>query len=145
MFTFLNKTWSSTPLITVPYKSEYNDWIIWVPTLGGTCCSSFQVSLLQCVFFSLSLSSPVSIALDCLFLIALSIYSNVYCHSHFIPIFCLFPCQLLIVYTWLHFRLSLTFIAIDISTPPPFFVFVRVNSWFFILDYPFDYLWRLLP
>ena len=28
MFTFLNKT-----LITVPYKSEYSDWIIWVPTL----------------------------------------------------------------------------------------------------------------
>ena len=33
MFIFLNKTWSSTPLIIVPYKSEYSDWNIWVPTL----------------------------------------------------------------------------------------------------------------
>ena len=85
--------------------------------LGGTCCSSFQVSLLQCGFFSLSLSSPVSVALNCLFLIALSIYSNVYCHSHFIPPFFLRPCQLLIVYSWLHFRFTLTFIAIAISSP----------------------------
>jgi hypothetical protein len=133
------------------------------------------------VFFFLSLSSPVSVALDCLFLIALSIYSNVYCHSHFIPPFlslsvspldCLFSialsifsnvhfhshffppflsslvstldclylitlsiifdvychshfippclsfsCQLWIVYSWLHFRLSLTSIAIAISSP----------------------------
>ena len=68
-------------------------------------------------FFSLSLSSPVSVALDCLFLIALLIYSNVYCHSHFITPFLSSSCQLLIVYTWLHFRLSLTFIAIAILPP----------------------------
>ena len=55
--------------------------------------------------------------LDCLFLIALSIFSNVYFHSHFIPLFCLRSCQLWIVYALLHFRLSLTFIAIAISSP----------------------------
>jgi hypothetical protein len=67
-------------------------------------------------FFSLSLSSPVS-TLDCLFLIALSIFSNVYFHSHFIPLFCLRSCKLWIVYSWLPFLFSLTFIAIAISSP----------------------------
>jgi hypothetical protein len=57
-----------------------------------------------------------SVVLDCLFLIALSISSNVYCHSHFISLFCLRPCQHLIVYSSLHFWLSLTFIAIAISS-----------------------------
>jgi hypothetical protein len=33
-------------------------------------------------FFSLSLSSPVSVSLDFLLMIALSINSDVYCHSH---------------------------------------------------------------
>ena len=121
-------------------------------------------------FFSISLSSPVSVALDCLFLIALLIYSNVYCHSHFIPHF--FPCpyHLWIVYSWLPFRFPLTFIAIAISYPlfclrpcqllivysslhfrwslmfitiaisSPIFVFVRVNLGLFILDYTFDFL-----
>ena len=100
-------------------------------------------------FFSLSLSSPVSVSLDfllmialsiisdfychshficpllslsvstldCLFLIALSIFSNVYFHSHFIPLFCLRSCKLWIVYSWLPFLFSLTFIAIAISSP----------------------------
>ena len=90
-------------------------------------------------FFSLSLSSPVSVALGCLFLIALLIYSNVYCHSHFIPHIFPCPCHLWIVYSRLPYRFSLTFIAIAISPPPPIFVFVRVNSWLFILDCPFDF------
>ena len=68
-------------------------------------------------FFSLSLSSPVSVALDCLFLITLLIYSNVYCHSHFIPHFFPCPCHLWIVYSRLPYRFSLTFIAIAISSP----------------------------
>jgi hypothetical protein len=71
-------------------------------------------------FFSLSLSSPVSVALGCLFLIALLIYSNVYCHSHFIPHIFPCPCHLWIVYSRLPYRFSLTFIAIAISFPPPF-------------------------
>ena len=33
MFTFLSKTWSFFPLITVPYELEYNDWIIRFTTL----------------------------------------------------------------------------------------------------------------
>ena len=70
-------------------------------------------------FFSLSLSSPVSVALGCLFLIALLIYSNVYCHSHFIPHIFPCPCHLWIVYSRLPYRFSLTFIAIAISSPPP--------------------------
>jgi hypothetical protein len=68
-------------------------------------------------FFSLSLSSPVSVALGCLFLIALLIYSNVYCHSHFIPHIFPCPCHLWIVYSRLPYRFSLTFIAIAISYP----------------------------
>jgi uncharacterized membrane protein len=71
-------------------------------------------------FFSLSLSSPVSVALGCLFLIALLIYSNVYCHSHFIPHIFPCPCHLWIVYSRLPYRFSLTFIAIAISSPPHF-------------------------
>ena len=114
---------------------------------------SLSVSTLDCLFLiALSifsnvychshfippfLSSLVS-TLDCLYLNTLSIVFNVYCHSHFIPLFCLCPCQLWIVYSWLPFGLTLTFIAIAISSP--LFVFFRVNSWLFILEYTFDFL-----
>ena len=77
-------------------------------------------------FFSLSLSSPVSVALDCLFLIALSIYSNVYCHSHFIPPFlslsvspldCLFSIALSI-FSNVHFHSHFfpPFLSLSVST-----------------------------
>ena len=79
--------------------------------------------------FSLSLSSPVSVSLDFLLMIVLSIYSNVYCHSHFIPppppflsfsvstLDCLYLITLSFIFdVYCHSHFTLLFLSFSVST-----------------------------
>jgi hypothetical protein len=78
----------------------------------------------------------LSVSLDCIFLIAPLVFSDVYLSC----VLCTLCCQFLwIVYFWLPLWYSLTFIC-PVSCVP----YVVRFSGLYIFDCPFGFLWRLL-
>ena len=118
--------------------------------LFSLCFTSFCVpyvasfaglSIFDCPFgilwrlFVLYLVYPMlPVPLDCPFMIAPSVFSNVYLSC----IFCTLCCQFLwIVHFWLLLRYSLTFIFLVSCVP-----YVSSFSGLSIFDFPFGILWR---
>jgi hypothetical protein len=114
------------PVSCVPYVASFSGLYIYDCPFG----------ILWRVFVLCLVYPMLPVSLDCPFMIAPLVFSDVYL-SCFLCTLC---CQILwIVYLWLPLQFSLTFIC-----PVPCVPYVVRFSGLYICDCPFGFLWRLL-
>jgi hypothetical protein len=109
--------------------------VLYVVSFSGLSICDCPFGILWCLFVPCLVYSMLLVSLDCPFVIAPLVFSDVYLSC----VLCTLCCQFLwIVHLWLPLWYSLTFICLVYFVP-----YVVSFSGLYIFDCPFDILWRL--